>query len=287
MTRKYNMNLDDICEMLETSGIYKIYCSKNNKSYVGSSKKLRSRMRSHYHALVKNNHHSILLQRAWNKYGDEHFYILVARLCGRKELLAVEQLFLNREKKRKGKTFNICFVAGNCAGVKQSTETKEKRAAKLRGAKRTPEQCARISRARKRVGITPEHQELLNKISRRRRKTLSREKAYLLARRHAAGERWLDLEKEAGLSSHGFRREIRRHVKNKEFLKPHIVVPSSRTDPPRFEGENHPNAKLTKKQARAIYYAEGKHHEIGAKYGVTPACVRDIKYKRSWECLHV
>jgi group I intron endonuclease len=55
------------------SGIYKIINSKNNKFYLGSSKNIPKRWDAHKRALRKNKHDNILLQRSWNKYGEECF----------------------------------------------------------------------------------------------------------------------------------------------------------------------------------------------------------------------
>jgi group I intron endonuclease len=51
------------------SGIYQIRNSVNGKIYVGSAKNIYARWTAHKAQLRENRHHSILLQRAWNKYG--------------------------------------------------------------------------------------------------------------------------------------------------------------------------------------------------------------------------
>ena len=55
------------------SGIYKIVNTKNGKLYIGSSKNIMRRWSVHKSALKNNHHHSIYLQRAWNKYGKVNF----------------------------------------------------------------------------------------------------------------------------------------------------------------------------------------------------------------------
>lgn len=62
------------------SGIYQIINSKNNKSYVGSSKSIYNRIYHHKIALQHNKHGNTHLQRSWNKYGEENFNYKVLEL---------------------------------------------------------------------------------------------------------------------------------------------------------------------------------------------------------------
>lgn len=53
--------------------VYKIVNIKTNKIYIGSSKNVYIRFYQHIKSLFKNKHHSIHLQRSWNKYGSNNF----------------------------------------------------------------------------------------------------------------------------------------------------------------------------------------------------------------------
>lgn len=278
MSKKYPLNLDGVCDIPNKSGIYVIKCSSSKAQYIGSSKRCRNRVRSHLSALLRDKHHSISLQRSWNKYGQNKFTIGIVLFCKKSELLLHEQKYLDLER-LKNKSYNICFVAGNCAGVRQSEATKEKRAAKLRGAKRTPEQCARISAARKKVGITPEHQLLLNSISKKRAFRLTKEQARDYAFRHLGGEQWEVLSMEAGCNPKAFRREIKKHVKSKYLLKPKHFQPNT-------VGSYHPMAKLSDTDALNVFNSLRPNKELALKYGITPGHVYDIKHKRCWKILH-
>lgn len=57
------------------TGIYKIFTSVSSEVYVGSSVDMRKRAYSHYHSLVKGNHHSKGLQ-AVSLVGDLFFEVL-------------------------------------------------------------------------------------------------------------------------------------------------------------------------------------------------------------------
>jgi group I intron endonuclease len=54
-------------------GVYVIKCKINDRFYVGVSKDIKARWNEHKSDLKNNKHHSIKLQRSYNKYGAEAF----------------------------------------------------------------------------------------------------------------------------------------------------------------------------------------------------------------------
>lgn len=52
-------------------GVYYIYCSQNNKGYVGSSNNINARISNHKSRLKSNKHKNIHLQNSYNLYGIE------------------------------------------------------------------------------------------------------------------------------------------------------------------------------------------------------------------------
>ena len=62
-------------ELRNLSGIYKITNLENNKFYIGSAKDLYDRLASHKKDLRANKHCNIYLQRSYNKYGADSFFI--------------------------------------------------------------------------------------------------------------------------------------------------------------------------------------------------------------------
>ena len=54
----------------KSSRIYKITCTANGKFYVGSTDNFRRRWSVHLRELRGQYHHSIYLQRSFNKYGE-------------------------------------------------------------------------------------------------------------------------------------------------------------------------------------------------------------------------
>lgn len=109
------------------SGVYEIKNTITNKIYIGSSKDVRERWNEHKRELDKNNHHSIHLQRAWNKYGEESFVFNLIEECNEDDTLAREQLYLDLLKPYdKNKGYNISKDASApMKGRKHSKETME------------------------------------------------------------------------------------------------------------------------------------------------------------------
>ena len=61
--------------------IYIIRNSINDKFYIGSTKNYHVRKLKHFNELRKNKHHSIHLQRAFNKYSEKHFEFIIIETC--------------------------------------------------------------------------------------------------------------------------------------------------------------------------------------------------------------
>jgi group I intron endonuclease len=78
-----------------TSGIYFITNTANNKYYVGSSVCIRTRWNSHKLHLRKGIHDNKYLQKAWNKYGEKVFDFTVVEESTREKLLDLEQTYLD------------------------------------------------------------------------------------------------------------------------------------------------------------------------------------------------
>lgn len=105
------------------SGIYKIYNIITNDCYIGSSYDLTKRKQRHSRDLKANKHHSLILQRAVNKYGINNFRFKILELCVVDDLLNKEQYYIDTFFPK----YNICRYAGSSLGVKQSEESKAKK----------------------------------------------------------------------------------------------------------------------------------------------------------------
>ena len=76
-------------------GIYRIVNKVNDKCYYGSSKNIEKRWLRHRRELKNNIHINCLLQRAWNKYGENNFLFEIVEECVIDTILEVEQKYLD------------------------------------------------------------------------------------------------------------------------------------------------------------------------------------------------
>lgn len=117
-------------ELNTKCGVYIL--SFNDKHYVGSCKFLKSksyrdgfyyRLYIHIRDLINNKHHSIKLQRAFNKYGIEKLQFDILQDCKPELTLDIEQYWINvLDSYRQG--YNSCPTAKSNAGYSHSEETK-------------------------------------------------------------------------------------------------------------------------------------------------------------------
>lgn len=77
------------------SGIYKIYCSGNNKTYVGSSIRVTTRLREHRCSLRDGIAINSYMQSSWNLYGEDAFTFELLEVCEVDLLLQREDYWIN------------------------------------------------------------------------------------------------------------------------------------------------------------------------------------------------
>lgn len=107
---------------LRTPGIYKIYSiSKPDRVYVGSAANVAARKRHHYYLLRHNKHHSVKLQRHYNKYGKDDLVFVIIEPCFTEFLIVREQYYIDILNPY----FNTCLIAGRTTGFKLSEKTKK------------------------------------------------------------------------------------------------------------------------------------------------------------------
>jgi group I intron endonuclease len=112
------------------SGIYRILNTINGKGYVGSAKVFKNRWQRHITRLRKGTHHSILLQRAWNKYGETFFKFEILEVISnptKKLLESREQYWIDYyDVVNPDKGYNILPIAGSRLGVNDLDIKKDK-----------------------------------------------------------------------------------------------------------------------------------------------------------------
>lgn len=90
---------------MEKSGVYQIRNVVNNECYFGSSTDIYVRWKKHLKLLNNKMHHSILLQNAWNLYGQESFkfeIVLYCNVSSYQQRKRAEEPFLTKGE------YNIC-----------------------------------------------------------------------------------------------------------------------------------------------------------------------------------
>ena len=103
-------------ELKEESGVYVIQCLINGKMYIGSSKRLKSRLSNHKKMLEDGNHHCIDLQLDYNKYGKANFNINILEYCNEADARKRELEYID--------SLNIKKFGYNTYDFKDSTKKK-------------------------------------------------------------------------------------------------------------------------------------------------------------------
>lgn len=132
------------------SGVYKIYCSGNQKFYIGSSVHIKRRWASHRWMLERGTHHCDRLQRCWVKYGPSSFTFSIIEeinICDGVPLFEAE----DRHMKLAG---DVLLNTGSTAaaamlGMTHTADARKKISATHRGKVNSPETRRRMSLAQK------------------------------------------------------------------------------------------------------------------------------------------
>jgi group I intron endonuclease len=119
--------------------IYSIQNKVNGKCYIGSTNNLKRRWAEHKATLRGNKHHSFILQRAWNKYGEDNFKFKLLLICEPKDKIEYENKMMIYQ------SYNILRTA-------RETPIRSNWV-------RTPEVCKKISDGVQKVCKTPEYRE--------------------------------------------------------------------------------------------------------------------------------
>lgn len=90
------------------SGIYQIKNKNNGKLYVGSAKNFSNRWNRHLYSLKGGFHHSIKLQRSYDKHGEESFeFSVIEELPYKKDIILERENFWIKELNSKDNGYNI------------------------------------------------------------------------------------------------------------------------------------------------------------------------------------
>lgn len=178
--------------------VYKIHSlSHNDRFYIGSAVNVYKRWVEHLRDLRKNRHHSGKLQNHYNKYGANDLVFSILKRCDIRDLLEVEQLFLDIYNP----WFNVSPTSRGALGIKRSEETKQKmREIALKRGPLSEEVKEKIKESLRGRVVTEETRRKISKVHLGRKRSKE-------ARRHM---------KEAQLrSKHRFGRKLSEETKRK------------------------------------------------------------------------
>ena len=125
MPAKYYLNADILKEEIlnenkSRSGVYRFVNKTNGKSYVGSSRDLRTRFKNYYSvsSLLRRKTTSVI-SNALLKYGYSNFSLEILEYCDLSETIKREQHYIDLLKPE----YNVLKTAGSSLGHKHSEET--------------------------------------------------------------------------------------------------------------------------------------------------------------------
>jgi group I intron endonuclease len=158
-----------------TSGIYIIKNLKSGKCYIGKDSKLPKRWQHHRRHLILNNHENKLLQRAWNKYGENNFSCDILEYCSNEELSKREIYYIESLNTKTPKGYNLTGGGDGCQlGATRPPNVRKKISKSLTGRKHSPERIKNISLGRKGKMTGKNNPNFGKKFSIEHRKKLSR-----------------------------------------------------------------------------------------------------------------
>lgn len=132
-------------------GVYIIENVKNGKCYIGSTRRcFKRRWSNHLNELRKNKHHSIKLQRSFNKHGESSFKFKVLEYCKLEKNREQEQKWIDRMNPEYNMLLNITDTIPGMLGKKHKDTTKVKMSKSAKGRKKSAKHRKSISLEMKR-----------------------------------------------------------------------------------------------------------------------------------------
>lgn len=166
---------------MKVAGIYWIKNTVNGKVYIGSSSAVLRRWAAHRSELKGGNHHSVALQRAWDKYGPDAFaFEVLEQIADRTARLARETELIAQYNSADGRNgYNCLAVGGSPVGWSPSEEARRKMSESQRkipletrltycrsftGRKHTEETKAKMRANNPRRKLTQEQKDAISKV---------------------------------------------------------------------------------------------------------------------------
>lgn len=129
--------------------VYAIENTVNNRCYIGSASDYKSRWHTHRSTLRRGKHHSFILQRAWDKYGEAAFVFKLLVICPLEQRVEYENYLMPLQSYNVLRTAKEKLVRG---GWHHTEEFKQK-----------------LSVIHKGKTLTREHRQKLSEVARGRK----------------------------------------------------------------------------------------------------------------------
>jgi group I intron endonuclease len=214
-----------------TTGIYKIRNIVNDKSYVGFSTEIEKRWRQHKADLRNDHHINILIQNAWNKYGEHAFEFIIVEETSE---LADREVYWIHELDTHYNGYNLTEGGDdppNHTGFKRSAKTRKLMGDVQRGRKKTQDHKDKIAKtltghtrsdeSRRRQGVS-----IKGTNNHAYRSDISDHHLFSLREQ---GMSWRAIGKEVGMSHVGVKNRI---LKFRKLVGEAMVLRSSKPDAP-------------------------------------------------------
>jgi group I intron endonuclease len=283
--------------MVHITGIYKIENIKNHKCYYGSAVDVVRRWRGHKSDLSNNIHHSLHLQRAWLKYGEESFVWQVIEECSEEKLIEREQFWLDTVRTRnqdqilgeidKKLSYNVCPIANSVLGFRHSEESNEKNRVAHTGEKNHNFGKHLSEEAKKKLS-----EALMGKMAGENNPMFGlRGEKHPMFGTHRSEETKRKIgEAQLGEKNHMYGKHLSEETKKKiseAATGRHHSDKSKKKMSEAKIGENNPNAKLIWEKVREIrrrYEEEAiSQQKLANEYGITQTTVGEIIRGEIWK----
>lgn len=194
-------------------GVYRITCNANGRVYIGSSLSVRKRFWEHRGALRGGRHHSLLMQRAWAKYGEAAFSFEPLLYCSPEDRHFYEQRLIDgydaanpKKGMNRDPVAKCCPPVAAFTGRKHTAESRRLMSERLKG--RVAPNKGKPSPNR---GV-PRSADVRSKLetAARTRGSIDMDTARAIRRRHAAGGiTQMQISREMGIPYHTVTHVIR------------------------------------------------------------------------------
>jgi len=132
-------------------GIYSITNIVNGKRIIGQSDHIYRRWKSHISYLRRNAHPNPILQRSWNKHGENNFKLDILFLCSIQDLNSAEIKFID-VCRTENREFGYNLIPGGTKPPPKTEEQKKKMSESMKGEKNWNFGRDFSSEHRKRIG---------------------------------------------------------------------------------------------------------------------------------------